>query len=155
MDTLMNSIDDIKEKLTDMEYKTLCDQMLVLSKVKKTTERMCELKFARFMPHHYIDDSETEYSYYIKTQILIIQLRCNMEEVESIQSDIEDEGSYELLLSDLKTLTGTDSFACRLWDEYMGGHLFIKVDCIDDELKPSEIRMLKATSVSLISMNML
>jgi hypothetical protein len=32
MNSLMSSIDDIKEKLTDMEYKTLCDKMMDLHK---------------------------------------------------------------------------------------------------------------------------
>jgi hypothetical protein len=36
MDTLMNSIDNIKEKLSDAEYKDLCDQMKELNKQKET-----------------------------------------------------------------------------------------------------------------------
>jgi hypothetical protein len=36
MDSLMNSIDNIKEKLSDAEYKDLCDQMKELNKQKET-----------------------------------------------------------------------------------------------------------------------
>jgi hypothetical protein len=42
MDTLMNSIDTIKEKITDAEYKELCDKMMELNK-----QRKCEKKFYR------------------------------------------------------------------------------------------------------------
>ena len=78
MDTLMNSIDDIKEKLTDMEYKTLCDQMAGLHKAKDTMEGCYELKFARF-----VSRIETRgmcvgesYTYNIKIQTLIIKTNC-------------------------------------------------------------------------------
>ena len=36
MDTLMESIDNMKEKLSDAEYKDLCDQMKELNKQKET-----------------------------------------------------------------------------------------------------------------------
>jgi hypothetical protein len=42
MDTLMNSIDAIKQKITDAEYKELCDKMMELN-----NQRKCEKKFYR------------------------------------------------------------------------------------------------------------
>jgi hypothetical protein len=39
MDTLMNSIDTIKEKITDAEYKELCDKMMELNNQRKSDKK--------------------------------------------------------------------------------------------------------------------
>ena len=44
MNSLMSSIDEIKEKLTDMEYKTLCDKMIDLHKQSNNSDEVDELR---------------------------------------------------------------------------------------------------------------
>jgi hypothetical protein len=168
MDTLMNSIDDIKEKLTDMEYKTLCDQMAVIHKAKDTMEGCYELKFARFVPR-----IETRgmcvgesYTYNIKIQTLIIKTNCDMFLITRMKHKIEESGSYSMNVGDLKDIVGDGVEANVLWNEYMEGHEFVtrhakyNDDDDDDEgpiesVETSHIYLQKANSVPVISIKML
>ena len=125
---LMSTINDIKLKLTDMEYKAICDQMAVIHKTMDKKEGFCEIKFARLMP-----------SYNTEIQTLIIQrknLKCEMEVVTRIQNKIEQDGSYDLCAEDLKMLTDDE-----VWGEYMDLYM--------------DSKFWKATSVALISIKML
>ena len=165
MDTLMNSIDDIKEKLTDMEYKKLCDQMLALSKAKDKTEGCCELKFARFVPR--IDTNVGgHYTYHIKIQTLIINMNCDMSMITRMKHKIEESGSYSMCVDNFKHLVGDVFEGTVLWNEYMSGHDFVtrhaKYNDDDEEedgpiesVETSHIYLQKANSVPVISIKML
>jgi hypothetical protein len=160
---LMSTIDDIKLKLTDMEYKTLCDQMAELHKTNDKTEGYCELKFARFLP--YIDiDAGQSYKFRIKVQRLIIKMNCDMSELTSMVNKIEQSGSYLITMSKLADIVGDHAKGRALWHEYMCGHSFVirgeKYEDDDEDgpishVETSHINLQDAHSVPVISIKML
>ena len=131
MDTLMNSIDDIKGKLTDMEYKTLCDQMAVIHKEKSKLIGYCELKFTRVVIRQGIDEGDAMFSYYTTIQTLVVKMDTDYDEndssstISTIQRRIAEEGDFPLCLQSLGAIVGTPCKAEKIWNEYCGGHLLV------------------------------
>ena len=160
MDMLMSTIDDIKLKLTDMEYKTLCDQMAVVHKEKEKTEGYCELKFSRFMPR----PQGRRYGYDIEIKTLIVKTNCDMSMITRMKHAIEESGSYSMSVATLADLTRAPLEAHVLWDEYMSSHNFVtrnEKHEDDDEnerieyVDTNRVYLQKAGTVPLISIKML
>jgi hypothetical protein len=164
MDMLMSTIDDIKLKLTDMEYKTLCDQMAVIHKTKDKTEGYCQLKFTRWYPYQYADGDSLVYTYQMKPQTLLIKTDCDMSVVTRLINKVERDDSHMMLVEDLCELTGDRQTGFDLWNEYMPCQDLASVsykyqDNDEDEpiesVKASQIHLKAAHCVVLFAIRMM
>ena len=79
MDTLMNSIDTIKQKITDAEYKDLCDQMMQLNNQRKSAENYYRVWYVTIKTIVVEDDDEdnskVKTEYFPKFSNKIIKLK--------------------------------------------------------------------------------
>ena len=77
MDSLMTSIDTIKEKITDAEYKELCDKMMELNNERKSVEnyyRVWYFTINIYVLQDHDHDSQPRTQYYPKFENKIIKL---------------------------------------------------------------------------------
>jgi hypothetical protein len=92
MDTLMNSIDTIKEKITDAEYKELCDQMMELNNNKKD---FYEIMYIEPYITERVEDGEREYQQRIKINKRIIQMNMSETEFTYANNKIKEFGRWQ------------------------------------------------------------
>jgi hypothetical protein len=100
MDTLMNSIDNIKEKLSDAEYKDLCDQMKELNKQKETdlyrvwyVHVDTTLRTPDSDSEDEDDDAKNMVTSYYFTRVKSTFVRLSPDEAEAKIKNIRDSGS--------------------------------------------------------------
>ena len=123
MDKLMDRLFDIKEKLTDAEYKGFCEDIAEQYKTKDNAEGYCELTFPRFLPSIDVEGGQS-YTYRIKIQRLIIKMNCDMSKITSLENKIEQSGSTLITRQCLTDIVGNHDQGRDLWHEYMAGHQF-------------------------------
>ena len=163
----MNRLFDIKEKLTDAEYKGFCDDIADQYKEKNKIIGYCELKFTRQMIQREIEDDIPIFSYYTKIQTLVVKMDTTVD-FDSLHATIirriAEEGSFPLCIHSLKDIVGTTSKAEAIWDEYCGHYLFIdtkehqREDEDGDEnstIESTSITLRRATGCALISFKLL
>ena len=165
MDILMNRLFDIKEKLTDAEYKGFCDDIAEQYKVKDQLNGYCELKFTRTVIRRGLDGDTAIFDYYNTVQTLIVKMETTVgnSTISTIQQRIADEGLFPLCIESLKEIVGTTRKAEVIWNEYMGGyyfvdtkeHLFHIEDEEDTRISTETVLLRPATGVALISFKLL
>ena len=93
MNELMNSIDAIKQKITDAEYKQLCDKMMKLNTQRKTTEKCYRVWYVN-VKTTVLEDEDADLNaitkFYPKFSNKIIKLKA--ETVELMRSQIDEMG---------------------------------------------------------------
>jgi hypothetical protein len=92
MDTLMNSIDTIKEKITDAEYKELCDKMMELNNNKKD---FYEIMYIEPYITERVVDEEREYQQRVKISKRTIQMYMSETELKHANNEIKRYGIFE------------------------------------------------------------
>ena len=92
MDTLMTSIDTIKEKITDAEYKELCDKMMELNNNKKD---FYEIMYIEPYITERVEDGEREYQQRIKINKRIIQMNMSETEFTYANNKIKEFGRWQ------------------------------------------------------------
>ena len=105
MNSLMNSIDTIKQKITDAEYKDLCDQMMQLNNQRKSAENYYRVWYVTTETIVVEEDEEDDDNskaitlYFHKIENKVIKLRA--ETVDDTRRLIDEEGrcfmGYKLL----------------------------------------------------------
>jgi hypothetical protein len=77
MDSLMTSIDTIKEKITDAEYKELCDKMMELNNQRKSDTKYYRVWYVStniYVVRDDHDDDQATTNFYPKFENKIIKL---------------------------------------------------------------------------------
>ena len=93
MNQLMNSIDAIKQKITDAEYKQLCDQMMELNTQRKTTEKFYRVWYVNVKTTVLDeDDDHTTATTKFFPEILNKIFKLRAETVEMIRSNLDKLG---------------------------------------------------------------
>lgn len=96
MNSLMNSIDTIKQKITDAEYKELCDKMMELNNQRKNAENYYRVWYVTIKTIVVEEDEEDDDNskaitrYFPKFENKVIKLRA--ETVENNRRIIDEEG---------------------------------------------------------------
>lgn len=102
MNQLMNSIDAIKQKITDAEYKELCDHMMELKTQRKTTEKFYRVWYVNVKTTVVTttvvedDDDHTAAATKFYPEILNKIIKLNAETVERMRSRIDEWGRYSV-----------------------------------------------------------
>jgi len=108
MNQLMNSIDAIKQKITDAEYKQLCDQMMELNTQRKTTEKFYRVWYVITKTWSSsrsacgVDYEKTYTQYFTKVENRVIKLEADF--VEEMRRDIVKNGSASKTIDELEEL---------------------------------------------------
>ena len=95
MNNLMNSIDAIKQKITDAEYKELCDHMMKLNTQRKKTEKFYRVWYVITKTTVQEDDEDHTKAItqcYPEFSNKIIKLKA--ETVDMMRSQINKTGRY-------------------------------------------------------------
>ena len=92
MDTLMTSIDTIKEKITDAEYKELCDKMMELNNNKKD---FYEIMYIEPYITERVEEGAREYQQRIKINKRIIQMNMSETEFTYANNKIKEFGRWQ------------------------------------------------------------
>ena len=89
MDDLMNLIDNVKQKLTDEEYKGLCDQMMELRHQQHTNEGFYSVSYVK-VTTEIASEHAVEMVYTLEVEERVLKLK--KDEYERIVADIAREG---------------------------------------------------------------
>jgi hypothetical protein len=108
MDKLLNSIDDVKLKLTDMEYKNICDQMAVLHKVPENA--FYELAYIVVEINSVSKDDlgdfkYMQYEYQPRIHKKIIKMKLDDRRFNEYKNNIEIQGSAKICKSMLEKMS--------------------------------------------------
>jgi len=91
MNNLMSKIDDIKTKITDQEYKQLCDEMMELNKKK---EDFYEIKYLETRIHTSVRDDELTYTPVSFIEKRTVKMNMTDREIEYANKQIDECGIY-------------------------------------------------------------
>ena len=92
MNSLMNSIDTIKQKITDAEYKELCDKMMELNNNKKDFYEI--LYIDPYITERVVDEAR-EYEQSVKINKRIVQMYMSETELDHANNKIKEIGRWE------------------------------------------------------------
>ena len=92
MNSLMNSIDTIKQKITDAEYKELCDKMMELNNNKKDFYEI--LYIEPYITERVVDEAR-EYLQSVKINKRIVQMYMSETELDHANNKIKEIGRWE------------------------------------------------------------
>ena len=110
MNELMNYIDAIKEKITDVEYKQLCDKMMELNTQRKTTKKFYRVWYVitkTIVQADYENDKKVLCKYCSEFLNKNIQLKA--ETVEWMRSQIDEMGRFYVDKKILELQVGQES----------------------------------------------
>ena len=92
MNSLMSMIDDVKTKLTDQEYKQLCDKMMEMN-----NEKQCdyyEIIYVEPRIRHILEDGSPEYVQGISFKKRTVKLNLTNRNFEFAKKQIEENGVW-------------------------------------------------------------
>jgi len=160
IDELMSTIDDIKLKLTDMEYTTLCDQIIELHETKKSA--CYEIKFPRLYLEQQRRRGKNNKGCYVQ-DIIIQRLILELNDVgdtehmsdgyepytiESIQKEIEEHGTFRACQMTLMSMMKHPHQLPSLWKENMASHkLYVDMHNSDELVTIVEMEIIHITSL--------
>jgi hypothetical protein len=127
MDELMNSIDNVKQKLTDEEYKGLCDQMMELRKQHNKNEGFYMASYVKVTTEI---ESEHAVEMVYKLEVEDRVLKLKNDEYERIVADIARKGYYcfktDRLIHDILQVFNEDTVV-SMAPKYVAEILIVKI----------------------------